>query len=349
MVNSKLRVSRNIGQVLRGDEDELSMFHFFGYINQSFEGKLSSYRIEENIKLVHHTERCLKALPNGEEQGKSSETPFTTAQCLDIFGLSTFISVVLLNDEIQLTTLMIKLYLSSTLFLLQKVIKRDIRHLSNVTSKENPPLFTFLHIINKHIHVLLDSFDLVHFGIQSFLCSKVLISRHSRISFGQIPSLLLSFNFLLFAGNPRLASLCIMPGHNNFDGFKILFARLIIHVIITTNRYATICLFGLQPLLFKIGGKLYLTSPQKSVGDNLLRLGDNCFLLNERIFPLLHLGSAFVNNLLTSVLSLHDVLEPSFNLLHVVQNLHVPRGRFIEIFLQLLDFRLQRFDLFRNG
>ena len=107
MVNSKLRVSRNIGQVLRGDEDELSMFHFFGYINQSFEGKLSSYRIEENIKLVHHTERCLKALPNGEEQGKSSETPFTTAQCLDIFGLSTFISVVLqwVNNTSRLTKL----------------------------------------------------------------------------------------------------------------------------------------------------------------------------------------------------------------------------------------------------
>mmetsp|Transcript_8875 Transcript_8875/g.12703 ORF Transcript_8875/g.12703 Transcript_8875/m.12703 type:complete len:326 (-) Transcript_8875:1417-2394(-) len=325
------------------------MFHFFGYVDQSVEGKLSSHRIKENIKLVHDTERSFKALPNGEEQGKSSEAPFTTTQCLDIFGLSTFISVVLLNDEVQLTILMIKLYLSCTILLLQKFIKRDIRHLSNMTSKENPPLFTFLHIINKHIHVLLDSSNLFHFGIQCFLCSKVLISRHSRISFRQVPALLLIFDFLLSAGNPRLASLCIVPWFNDFDGFKILFARLIIHIIITTNRYATICLFGLKPLLFTIGGKLYLTSRQQSIGDNLLRLRNNRFLLNERLFPLLHFGSTFVNNLLTSGLSLHDVLKPSFNLLQVVQNLAVPRGRFIEFLLQLLDFRMQRFDLFRNS
>ena len=93
--NSKLRVRGNMRQILRGDEDELSMFHSFGYIDQSFEGKLTSYRIEKNVELVHHTERCFKAFPNGEEQGKSGEAPFTTTQCLDIVGLGTFISVVL--------------------------------------------------------------------------------------------------------------------------------------------------------------------------------------------------------------------------------------------------------------
>jgi len=105
--NSKLRISRNIRQVLRGNENELSMFHFFGYVDQSVEGKLSSHRIKENIKLVHDTERSFKALPNGEEQGKSSEAPFTTTQCLDIFGLSTFISVVLqwVNNTSRLTKL----------------------------------------------------------------------------------------------------------------------------------------------------------------------------------------------------------------------------------------------------
>ncbi len=124
MENSKLRISRNIRQVLRGNEDKLSMFHLFGYFDQSVEGKLSSYRIEENIKLVHDTERSFKALPNCEEQGKSSEAPFTTAQCLDIFGLSTFISVVLqwvnntsrltkLNKEIKKLKAIINLYVPS--------------------------------------------------------------------------------------------------------------------------------------------------------------------------------------------------------------------------------------------
>ena len=95
MKNSKFRVCLNIRQVLRGDEDELSVFHFFGDLDQGVEGKLSSYRIEKNIELVHHTERCFKAFPNGEEQGKSGKAPLTTTQCLDIVGLGTFISVVL--------------------------------------------------------------------------------------------------------------------------------------------------------------------------------------------------------------------------------------------------------------
>ena len=95
MENFELRVCRNLRQVLRGNENELPMFHFFRYFDQSVEGKLSRNRVEKHIELVHHAERSFKALSDGEEQGKSGEAPFTTTQCLDIFGLSTFISVVL--------------------------------------------------------------------------------------------------------------------------------------------------------------------------------------------------------------------------------------------------------------
>mmetsp|Transcript_2655 Transcript_2655/g.4841 ORF Transcript_2655/g.4841 Transcript_2655/m.4841 type:complete len:208 (-) Transcript_2655:488-1111(-) len=207
MENFELVVCGNLRQVLRGNEDELSMLHIFGYFDQSLEGTLSRHRVEKHIELVHHTERSFEALSNGEEEGKSGEAPFTTTQCLDIVGLSTFISVVLLKNDVQLLIVMIKLNTSCTVFLLQKFIKRKIRHLSNVRSKVNPSPFTFLNISYKHLHVLFDSFDLFHFGIQIFLCSKVLIPRHNRISFGQVPALLLIFDFLLSVGNPRLAFL----------------------------------------------------------------------------------------------------------------------------------------------
>jgi len=95
MENFELVVCGNLRQVLRGNEDELSMLHIFGYFDQSLEGTLSRHRVEKHIELVHHTERSFEALSNGEEEGKSGEAPFTTTQCLDIVGLSTFISVVL--------------------------------------------------------------------------------------------------------------------------------------------------------------------------------------------------------------------------------------------------------------
>ena len=85
----------NLRQVLRGNEDELPVFHFFRQFDESVEGKLSRNRVEKHVELIHHTERCFKALPNGKKQGKSGEASFTTAQCLDIFGLGTFIIVVL--------------------------------------------------------------------------------------------------------------------------------------------------------------------------------------------------------------------------------------------------------------
>ncbi len=93
--NFELRVRGDIAQVLRGNEDELPVFHFFGYFDESVERKLSRNRVEKHVELIHHTERCFKALPNGEEQRKSGKAPFTTTQCLNIFGLSTFIRVVL--------------------------------------------------------------------------------------------------------------------------------------------------------------------------------------------------------------------------------------------------------------
>ena len=82
-------------------EDELSVLHLGGYFNESLQSKFSRNRVKEDIELIHHSERCLQTFTDSEQQRKSGETPFTSTQCLHIFGLGAFISVVLRTEEIQ--------------------------------------------------------------------------------------------------------------------------------------------------------------------------------------------------------------------------------------------------------
>lgn len=99
--NANLRVCLDTSQVLRGNEDELSVLHLGGYFNESLQSKFSRNRVKEDIELIHHSERCLQTFADGEQQRKSGETPFTSTKCLHIFGLGAFISVVLRTEEIQ--------------------------------------------------------------------------------------------------------------------------------------------------------------------------------------------------------------------------------------------------------
>ena len=93
--NANLRVCLDTSQVLRGNEDELSVLHLGGYFNESLQSKFSRNRVKEDIELIHHSERCLQTFTDSEQQRKSGETPFTSTQRLHIFGLGAFISVVL--------------------------------------------------------------------------------------------------------------------------------------------------------------------------------------------------------------------------------------------------------------
>lgn len=91
----QFRIGLKVGNVLRRDEDELTMTHLHCDSHEIFHGNLSCDRVKENVEFVHYAEGRFEAFANRKEEGQGGKAPLTSAQGLDVLRLAMCISVAL--------------------------------------------------------------------------------------------------------------------------------------------------------------------------------------------------------------------------------------------------------------
>ena len=62
---------------LGSNENELTVLHFFGNMNQRLDGELAHFCVEKNIKFIQNPEGCLERLPQCKKQAHRGVTSFT--------------------------------------------------------------------------------------------------------------------------------------------------------------------------------------------------------------------------------------------------------------------------------
>mmetsp|Transcript_5742 Transcript_5742/g.13061 ORF Transcript_5742/g.13061 Transcript_5742/m.13061 type:complete len:276 (+) Transcript_5742:173-1000(+) len=207
LMDTYLITRRDIRHILWGDKYELTMIHRLGDLDEVHHSNLPCNRVEEDVEFIHDAKRRFKAFANGKEEREGGEATFASAEGLDVLRLAVFILVVLLNTQIQLPCLMIKLHLASASLLVQKLVKSQICLLGNMSPKRSPPLLPIRKILPQCLGIPFNGINEFHLGIEILLRAKVLVTCHSRVGFAQVPTFLLLFNLLQLVLNPTLIML----------------------------------------------------------------------------------------------------------------------------------------------